>query len=315
VTHFSCANSKALFSRTDTLSGGAIQVLKRRAKFYFRHWLYRDHIAAIDNELHEQGLQALLETDPALLLRPFRSYLWTGLNPVGRAGAFVQHFRWLTQQYGSTAVLSLYRLGRIGMAQWPRDPHGVSVELLPGRALDREGELELHLLLDGVVALRTAFSILPGDFDPSLPKGNYMVIGAMQGSLDGLEVLRTLSKTMERAQPRSVFLAALQGLANGWGLRGMVGVSSKAHVFAGYGRTLARRVAVSYDEVWELAGGQHRPEATHWLLPMRPHHRDLAEIPSKKRAEHRRRDQLIEQVFEDCRAGASAALPIDSGLD
>ena len=297
-----------MFAATDTLSGGAIQVLKRRLKFYARYWLYHDQVRVIHEELTQQGLDVLLQTDPALLIRPFRSYLWTGLSSSGRARAFQQHFRWLTQQYDRDTVLDLYRLGRLRVARWQREEHVVDVLLQPGRALDREGELELHLVFDGQVAMRAAFSILPDDFDHSIPQGNCMVLGAMQGSLDGLEVLRSLARAMERAQPRTIFLTALQGMANGWGLQGILGVSSKAHVFAGYGRTLARRVAVSYDEVWEQAGGQLQPpQATHWLLPMRPHHRDLAEIPSKKRAEHRRRVHLVDQVFEDCRASASVA--------
>jgi len=297
-------SSKNLFLLTDSLAGGLIQILKRRLKFKLRFLLYRKHIETIQYELNKHGLEPLLASDTALLLRPIRSYLWTGLSPSARVKAFQQHFNWLLHQYKRETVLEFYRSGTLQLAKWARDQNEVSVALHPSRGLGREGELELHLSLDGQVVLRAAFSVLVENDTGKTPQEQCLVIGAVQGSRDGADLMRNLTKAMERALPRTVLIAALQGLSCGWQLSGIRGVSSKAHVFVGYGRTLARRVAINYDELWSLSGGRHENEATHWVLPMQPHHRDLAEVPSKKRAEHRRRNILLDQIFEDCSEAA-----------
>ena len=293
-------SSSKLFLLTDNLAGGFFQILKRRLKFKLRFALYSRHIARIEKELKKHGLEALIASDTTILLRPFRSYLWTGLSPIGRVNAVEQHFNWLLLQYKRDTVLEFYRSGSLQLAKWARDQNVVSVVLHPSRGLGREGELELHLCLDGQVVLRAAFSILLENDVEIIQQEHCLVIGAVQGSRDGVDLMRNLTKAMERALPRSILIAALQGLANGWQLSCIRGVSSKAHVFVGYRQTLARRVAINYDDVWSLVGGHHEQDATHWVLPMQPHHRDLADVASKKRAEHRRRNSLIDQIFKDC---------------
>lgn len=299
-------NSKFLFFQTDDLKGGLLQTWKRRLKFKMRFFRYQMHVEAIHQSLLQLGLKDILSSDAVILLRPFRSYLWAGLEPQGRANAVQQHFNWIVGQFGHDAALELYRVGSLPLATWNRDSSEVSVVLHPSRGLGREGELELHLCLDGQVVLRAAFSVLENAIVKPFSNTSMMVIGAVQGSRDGAELMRDLTKTMERVLPRTILIAALQGLASGCRLDGILGVASDKHVFVGYGRTLARRVAVDYDEIWSLVGGTHTDGASHWALPVQPRHRDLADIPSKKRAEYRRRNALLDQVFTDCCESAMA---------
>lgn len=293
-------NSSVLFLATDDLKGSYIQILKRKIKFYIRFVFNRSNINSIKTHFESMHCEEILTTDSVILIRPFRSYLWTSLQPTERAHAVQAHFSWLVQQFGKEQVLSLYRDGAINVVQWVREEHEVSISLQPSRGLGREGELELHLSLDGLVVMRSGFSVLPMLEYGADDQHRYLVVGALQGSRDGADLMRDLTKSMERVLPRAILIAALQGLAEGWALQGVLGVSSGAHVLVGYGRTLARRVGVDYDEIWNQFGAIKTLEKSHWVLPLHPLQRDISEIASKKRAEYRRKTALIHQVFSEC---------------
>lgn len=293
-------NLSVLFLATDDLKGNHIQIVKRKIKFYIRFIFNKSNINFIKNFLISVHCEKILETDSVLLIRPFRSYLWASLQPTERAHAVQAHFSWLVQQFGQEKVLALYRDGAIKVVQWVREDHHVSISLHPSRGLGREGELELHLSLDGWVVMRSGFSVLPMLEYGAAESHRYLVVGALQGSRDGADLMRDLTKVMERVLPRAILMAALQGLAEGWALQGVLGVSSRAHVLVGYGRTLARRVGVDYDEIWSQLGASKALEKNHWVLPLRPLQRDISEIASKKRAEYRRKTTLIYQVFSEC---------------
>lgn len=304
--------ARALFARTDDGAGGRIQTLKRRFKFRLRYWRHHVHMQRIASTLHLHGLDALLESDPQLLMRPLRSYLWNRLAAPDRARATMVHLHWLVGHHHRDTLLALYRVGHSTAARFVIEEREVRFDLEPGRRLGREGELELHLRLDGQTVLRCAFSILPGYLLGEPDAGRLMVIGNMQGGdYQGPELVRELTQLMHRTRPRTLLLTALQGLAQGWDLDGLRGVCGSAHSYAAY-RGLSKRVMVDYDELWQDLGATQKISC-HWQLERDLHLRPAEEVPSKKRAEHRRRNALRAEIAEHCahsaRRGFEAAVP------
>jgi uncharacterized protein VirK/YbjX len=299
--------SHVLFERTDDGAGGRLQTFKRRLKFELRYLLHGRHIACVHQSLERLALTDLLRTDPDLLMRCTRSYLWNDLNAQSRSSAQTAHFMWLSRTLTQGQVLALYQTDQL-LCELAIKEHTVQIFLHPARGLGREGELALTLTLDGVVLMRAAFSVLPSGMLGGEGDGATLVIGNLQGLPASKELIKDFTQVMERTRPSGILFNAMQGLAQGWGLTGMVGVSDKGHAYAGYG-SLSKRVTMSYDNLWQELGAQGPLTAMHWGLPMQWEPRPESEVPSNKRSQLRRRNVLRQHVVNTCLAAAVAAQP------
>lgn len=299
-------SSKALFARTDDGAGGWLQTLKRRIKFEWRYTRYGHQLRQVHQTLQHHGITCLLDSEPNLLLRPLRSYLWNELDGIRRTRALQSHLHWLLQSHGSEVIKRLYHHEPAVLMESPLQSHQMRLLLQPGRGLGREGELALVLQLDGEPVMQCAFSVLPVDlFDASRPSGHLMVIGNLQGVRDGSDRIRQFTHAAERTRPHTILMTALQGLASGWQLAGILGVTSERHAYSGY-RSLSKRVGIDYDALWQELGATSRMGYSHWQLPLELHLRDDQEVPSRKRAEHRRRSALRLQIRQQCKQSAAA---------
>ncbi len=289
----------SFFQQTDDGSGGALQTFKRRLKFRLRYMWHGAQIRAVHAHLHHLGLAQLLESDPLLLLRCTRAYVWTGLDAQQRAQAEMAHFDWISHTLTPARVLDLYAAHLWTLCEWTLKERQVRIVLRPGRALSREGELELHLELDGQAVMRAAFSVLPHRLLGGDSAAPVLVVGNVQGSQEGKDLVKDFTQLMERTRPSGVLLNALQGLAQGWGLAGLVGVSDRGHAYAGYG-SLSQRVGISYDALWQELGAEQALSPAHWTLPLHWEPRPESEVASSKRSQLRRRNQMRQQVIDAC---------------
>lgn len=306
-----------LFRLTDDGSGGPLQTFKRQLKLRWRVWRGRHSLRQVVLTLAYPELARLPVLDPQLLLRPLRSYLWNGLGRLQRARAFEAHFSWLRQQVDQADIDELYRSGGLPVTSLPLNGGALDVVLAPGRGLGREGELELHLFFSGQVLLRAAFSVLPvallGGADkadnadkaaaPDPAASRAMVIGCVQGSVGRGDEMKALTHAAHRARPKALLLDALQALAEAWQIGRIVGVATRSHVYGRY-RSLSRRVGMDYDAMWQELGAEQR-SAHHWELPLQPQLRADEAVPSKKRAEHRRRCELRRALFGEVQRWAA----------
>ncbi|WP_158236131.1 DUF535 family protein [Limnohabitans sp. JirII-31] len=299
---------QSLFQRTDDAAGGSLQTFKRWLKFRLRFFWHRRHIFAVHDHLRQLGLASVLESDLLLVVRCTRAYLWSGLTAQGRAAAQMAHFDWLVQTFSSTQASALYALHSWLLCEWTLKDRQVRIVLRPGRALAREGELELHLELDGSPVMRAAFSVLPAHMVGGTSSGAVLVVGNVQGSQEGKDLVKDFTQLMERTRPSGILLNALQGLAQGWGLEGLLGVSDVGHAYADY-RSLSQRVGMSYDTLWQELGAEQRLSDMHWSLPLVWLPRPESEVASSKRSQLRRRNDMRQQVLGACLAAAQTRRP------
>jgi len=86
----------------------------------------------------------------------------------------------------------------------------------------------MHLKFNEISVMKTAFSVLPAQMLGVVKDGFVMVIGNMQGQRSANQEIKIVTQKMERTRPQNILMTALQGLASGWGLIAMVGVSDSA---------------------------------------------------------------------------------------
>jgi uncharacterized protein VirK/YbjX len=294
---------KAIFRATDDAAGGWLQTTKRLVKFRLRYWLCKKQLHSIREFFISKDLRALFDTDLPMLLRPMRPYLWRGLNAAQRTTALLTHFDWLIQHFAVSDIQKFYEQGsHVLFAQ--TYPEGVvCLTLQPGRGLGREGELELHLKLNDVSVMRTAFSILPCEMVGVSGVGSVLVIGNMQGIRNANQEIKIVTQKMERTRPHNIVMTALQGLVKGMMLTGMVGVADDKHVYSSY-RTLSKRVGQSYDTLWQELGAQTRTNTAHWNLPTVWEPKSEQDVPSSKRSQLRRKNEIRQKIFDEVCANA-----------
>lgn len=296
--NWSAPRPKALFSLTDNGSGGWLQTTKRHVKFRLRYWLYEVQLQRIRCFFETHGLSELTHSELPMMLRPLRPYLWGGLNAEARTNAMLAHFEWLMAHHSSQTVIDFYKHGShvYFMQSYPEGV--ITIEIEPGRSLGREGEFELHLKFNSAAVMRAAFSILPAHLIGLKEPGFVMVIGNMQGQRFLNQEIKTVTQKMERTRPQNVLMTALQGLASGWQLSAMVGVSDVAHVYTSY-RSLSKRVGQSYDSLWAELGATGAVSKSHWNLPIEWVARSELDVPSNKRSQLRRKNEIRQKIFDE----------------
>lgn len=297
-------DSSELFSLVDDARGGSLQVLKRKLKFRLRHAWFRKEVNQLKHFLGSKQLIDLLNVDPAIYLKCTRSYLWTGLDASRRLMAQLSFYDWLLAQYSSQQITHFYKVNHTTVCQFAVKDRLVEVQLRPARGLGREGELAAFICLDGQVLMKASFTVLPFDVMGLPGKGHAMYVGAFQGEKNTLELFKETTLLMERTKPSHLLFNVLQSLAQIWNLQAIVGVSDNAHAYAGYTRTLAKRVKTNYDHIWEELGGEKAKKGDYWILPSTWIPKDVAEVESKKRAAYRRRNALRQAFLDACASGA-----------
>lgn len=291
-------SSEELFRLTDNGSGGWLQTAKRRLKFRLRYWLCESQLLRIRGFFNDHGLNELTHSELPVMLRPMRPYLWGGLNPEARTQAMLAHFEWLMTRHSAQTVVDFYKRGSYAFFTQTYPEGSITIEIEPGRGLGREGEFELHLKFNGAAVMRAAFNILPAELVGLPGPGFVMAIGNMQGQRFLNQEIKIVTQKMERTRPQNILMTALQGLATGWQLIAMVGVSDVAHVYSGY-RSLSQRVGQSYDSLWQEMSTTGAISKIHWNLPIQWVARSEHEVPSNKRSQLRRKNEIRQRIFDE----------------
>lgn len=296
-------SAQALFLLSDNLAGGFWQATKRRIKFHTRYWLTRQHLLRVSQHLQDIGLGNLISEDTRLALRPMRPYVSNHMSRAQRANALIDHLDWLTQTFPLVEIQSFYasRLKTLFSLDVPEGT--IRFVLLPGGALGREGEMEMHLRIDETTVMRTAFVVVHGQCLGLPDVGRFLTLGNIQGRRNVAEAIKVVTQRMERTRPHNLMHTALQALVHAWQLQGLLGVADSHHVYSEY-KSLSQRVGQSYDAVWQELGATEQPVPSHWRLPDQWVPRDESEVPSSKRSQLRRKNAMRQSLFDQMVANA-----------
>ncbi len=186
----------------------------------------------------------------------------------------------------------------LGAIQFRREPYplanfrckdGVTRTLVLSapQKFSKEGDACLELRCDNEVLFTAAFSLRAS------PCGSSLVvdIGCMQGPAPstGRTVVRATTKLLHGLRPRDLLLDALPAVGESAAASGLVGVSSKRHIYRHWRKR--RQFQFDYDEYWLERNGSPSVEGDFDLsIHGRPF--DIGKVPSRKRAEAKRRHRL-----------------------
>lgn len=232
--------------------------------------------------------------NPDLLEKIHRPYLRKKLSAADRFELLESHYAFcLAHPHGS--LLLQASLKEVELAEI-LGKNGVKYRLTlkPAGALQKEGELVLHLEGEG-------FSIIQLAFTCSMTAGvSRILVGCLQGNPDQAckDKIREATKEMFGLRPRNLALLSLQTLAQAYGIKEVLGVEDAQHIYRHWRKR--RKIFQSYNEIWADLGGAPGFDGM-YALPSAHVQRPLTEYPSNKRSTYAKRHvlecELMQQIL------------------
>ncbi|MBV8656660.1 MAG: DUF535 domain-containing protein [Burkholderiales bacterium] len=259
--------------------------------------------------LADSQLRSMVARKPCLLFKLQRPYLRKRAGIAARLGWLRDHYDWTRRNWTGAFAESLYEQGAITLATLQGDQaRAYQIVLTPTGSFDREGELVLSLETEGQRVAVVSFTV-------HRHEGEWVVdIGCLQGPRPelGRDAVKTATGDLHGLRPKQAILVALYAFASGYGLRRIQAVSNQGHIYMARWRRRSN-ISADYDGFWAEMGGM--AEGDSFRLPTRMARKTLEEIPSRKRAQYRRRhlleDTMIAQI-RDALPGC-AHLPVFEG--
>ncbi|MEM5315363.1 DUF535 family protein [Paraburkholderia sp. JHI869] len=222
------------------------------------------------------------------LERPFRRFGQANMPAHARAELLCGHFRVVRDLFGEDLVRRVYlNSEHVTLAASGRYALVVSE---PVRCW-REGLLSVAWR-DTFDHVDLAWATISFESHPVSGKRGAL-IGGLQGPAGAQqERVREATRECDGLRPKAAVMEAIGNFCAMARVDALTGVTQKTHVSA----ATAIRFSADYDGFWRELGGVEVDGR--FVLPLRPYHRDISEVPSKRRAAFRRRQTLIADLLE-----------------
>ncbi|MBW3499765.1 DUF535 family protein [Janthinobacterium sp. NKUCC08_JDC] len=248
------------------------------------------------------GLPALAQAHPSLLYKIYRPYANRHFGCAARVDLLRGHYRFLWQAGARPLVEYAARRALVLAAIEGKDGATYRLKLTAIRDSHREGELCLRLTRDGVPLYLASFL-----FRPQLG-GAVIQLGALQGlrSPAGAQAVKEATRALHGCRPKNLLVAALRDFGDFFGCGHLELVSNANRIALNWRRR--RHILCDYDLAWRELHAQPVSDGN-FRLPCGPCRMpDLALVPSKKRADARRRSAMLVQLAADMRWQVAALL-------
>lgn len=266
-----------------------------RLKFFLRTLLFYPSTRRMLSGLAGRAdFGQLLQSQVTLPGKTHRLYLARGLSAGQRADAIVSHYQFIATL--TTPLASAFT----AMEETPllhlqgKEETQFTLYASCARKAEREGECTLWLRDGSQTLLASLTFSVTGGLDHWR-----IVIGGLQGPRRNVthDAIKQATRACYGLFPKRILMEFLWLLAARTGIGAIDGVSNRGHVFQAlrYRLSKARHFHASYDEFWASVEGV-RDGAYRWRLPLQLERKTLESIPSKKRAEYRRRFQLLDEM-------------------
>jgi uncharacterized protein VirK/YbjX len=232
------------------------------------------------------ALRAIVRHRPSIVCAVGRPYINTAWGGTRRLAAIRQHYTLLST---ALKVLDFGPADRLSLASTPAGTGRLELVLDMPMWFAHEGELALNLFFKG----RRVYSLV---FSLGSEEGRLTAyIGALQG-LGGIEarpMYRDLTHGLHGLRPRELLLAVFRMLCRCLGVERMLAVSDLRRPASSAYFATCSAVLTSYDAVWQAHGGLLGSEGF-FELPLVLARRSADSVPGRKRAQYRRRYEMLD---------------------
>ncbi|WON78177.1 VirK/YbjX family protein [Serratia sp. UGAL515B_01] len=266
-----------------------------RLKFLCRSLLCWPTTRALLNTLVANPLlDEILSAQPDLPCKLHRPYLAANMNRMESLFALRDHYDLIAQRMPIKVCLGyLSNSFTLGCAE---DKNGgqIHLQLTSIGKLSKEGEATLLMRnAQGVMLAEITFTLMNYHQQPTL------FIGGLQGAEQGVphSEIQNTTKACHGLFPKRLALEGVTYLAHHLGIQQIIAVGNTTHVYQNWRYSHKKKdvLHADYDQFWLSMGGKQLDHG-YFLLPARIARKSLEDIASKKRAEYRRRYQLLDEL-------------------
>ncbi|PHM46969.1 VirK/YbjX family protein [Xenorhabdus miraniensis] len=277
-----------------------------RTKFAFRSILTPvSTLKLLDSLAKTPRYLDILKKQPSLPCKLHRPYLSINFKRRQIVCALNEHYKLLFQQLEPTVISKIFDVHAylLTTIQGKNESFMIYIDSLDN--LNKEGELSLYITTaENVILAKCAFTLLAVDGKQTL------FIGVLQGPAKGdnsLEIIRHATKECYGLFPKRLLIEAICCFAAHVDCGQILAVSNETHIYRSirYWHKKKNQMVADYNSFWESLSGV-RKENNDFHLPSIIERKALDDIPSKKRAEYRRRYQLLDELENSIKASLTA---------
>lgn len=241
-------------------------------------------------------LLQLLNAQPGLPCRLHRPWLSVNISRQTAIDALRWHYQSLMQQLPAS-VLNGY-LSRHGVALATlngKNDQPYSLRLRADAMLDKEGEATLVFCdAEQTVLAELTFTLCP------VEGKNTLYIGGLQGAKAHVDhqLIQSATKACHGLFPKRLLVEAAMAMGEKLGVEQILAVSNQTHIYRNwrYRQKKQDKLHADYDGFWLSLGGEPTARGD-YQMPLAMPRKPMEEIASKKRAEYRRRYELLDSLL------------------
>ena len=239
----------------------------------------------------EETRRAILAENPFPLEQATRAFFFAGSTFDERKTLIEHHIELVQQRLRPEAVVPFCTFQ--GMEIWRAADDAdwaTHLSFAPGQR--KEGMRSLNMVADGVLLYQMMFWL---DYDkngePSL------FIGAMQGpnAANAKDLIKDITKRSYRYRTKNLILYMTQAVARSLGRQHIYAVTNAGYYAQNHVRR-DRKLKTDFGAFWEEAGGHPTDDPRFDELPLIEPRKTMEEVPTRKRAQYRKRFAFLDDV-------------------
>lgn len=239
-------------------------------------------------------LEEILAIQPRIPVRQHRAYLAVNLDRKAKLDAVRFHYNVIRNAFSSTEFNNYLSADGLQLAQIEgKDSAIYTIIMSSFIALDKEGESTILVRNSGGETLaEMTFTLCNYEGRSAL------FIGGLQGGnrLMPHEEIQKATKSCHGLFPKRIVMEAICRFAEQLNIEQVLAVSNDQHIFRSQRYHDKNKVIHSdYNSFWESVGGECDSNG-YYHIPRTLARKSEADIASKKRAEYRRRYQLLDSI-------------------
>ena len=278
-----------------------LKEMKRYLVFRARCRMHKDIIEDLLAFFAETELRKnMLKGTPAFIEQVTRAFFYKDSDYADRAALIKNHVLFMEKHFSQETVSRLYaevneeiNAGK-SVTLWEDvfEDKPLCLNLWFNAGQRKEGCLSLILQWDKEPLYQIMFW-----FGPDMEKaGNAIWIGAMQGTPNGSDVIKRLTKAFFGYRPKNLIFYGIRNLARCLGLQKIYAVTNEGYYAMNHMRS-DRKLKTDFAEFWQECEGQPcAGDSRFFVIPVAEHRKDMSELKPSKRAQHRRRFEKMDAI-------------------
>jgi len=197
--------------------------------------------------LKHQALAEIAQTTPRFAYKYLsQNYLARGLRTSERASCFLHHYDRMSSALPGRFMHQVAN-GYLALHEIRVDDNRFTLSMGISQYFDMEGEMSLYLHVNGEIVYLVAFTIVPGAVVQS-EANEVILISRFQGMKGSYRDIHLATKSLHDVAPASVLLAAVQGIADAFGIHEIASVTAARQ--SAYGEDSAVEFEQAYNDLF-----------------------------------------------------------------